>query len=71
MAVFPVFSDLRSDIITPFVIIMNDESRHIMILIASHEIDRLGILRVSYPLTVFQSIGKFIVTTDIVNLFRY
>ena len=54
-----------------FVVIMNDESRHIMIAIAAHEIDRLGILRISYPLTVFQSIGKFIVATDIFNLFRY
>ena len=69
MAVFTIIDDLRGNFVARLVVIVDDKSRHIMFLTASHKVHTLIILWISHPFSILQSIGKFIVTTDILQFF--
>ena len=71
MLIFTIFNNLWSDIMTRFVVISQDKGRHIMSFIATHEVNTWRILCISHPLSIFQSVGKFIVLTNVFEFLWY
>ena len=69
VAAFAIIGNLRGDFIACLIIIVNDKSRHIIPLTTSHKIHTLTILWISHPFPILQSIGKFIVMSDILQFF--
>ena len=69
VAIFAILSNLRGDFIACLVVIVNDKSRHIIPLTTSHKVHTLTILWISHPLSILQSIGKLVVTSDIFQFF--
>ena len=69
VAIFAIIDDLRGNFVACLVVIVDNKSRHIIPLTTSHKIDTLTILRISHPLSILQSIGKLVVTSNILQFF--